>query len=96
MFGSRSFIGLTLLTLLLYGALGGLLVLLPYVLIKTLAYSGTEAGAALLPLPLILSALSPLVGKMAGRVGPRSLLVVGPLVAAGGFLLMVRIGPGTG
>jgi EmrB/QacA subfamily drug resistance transporter len=96
MFGSRSFIGLTLLTLLLYGALGGLLVLLPYVLIKALAYSGTAAGAALLPLPLILSVLSPLVGKMAGRVGPRPLLVVGPLVAAAGFMLMVRIGPNTG
>lgn len=33
LFGSRSFVGLTLLTLLLYGALGGLFVLLPYVLI---------------------------------------------------------------
>ena len=33
LFGSRSFVGLTLLTLLLYGALGGLFVLVPYVLI---------------------------------------------------------------
>jgi len=33
MFGSRSFIGLTLLTLLLYGALGALMVLIPTVLI---------------------------------------------------------------
>jgi hypothetical protein len=33
MFASRPFVGLTLLTFLLYGALGGLLVLLPYLLI---------------------------------------------------------------
>ncbi|MEA2829396.1 MAG: hypothetical protein QOF22_144 [Bradyrhizobium sp.] len=35
LFGSPSFVGLTLLTLLLYGALGGLFVLVPYVLIVT-------------------------------------------------------------
>src|SRR6202012_2223495 len=70
MFGSRSFIGLTLLTLLLYGALGGLLVLLPYVLIKAAGYSGTAAGAALLPLPLIFSAPSPVVGRVAGPSVP--------------------------
>ena len=96
MFGSRRFVGLTLLTLLLYGALGGLLVLLPYVLIKAAGYSGVAAGAALLPLPLILSALSPLAGGFAGRVGVRPLLITGPLIAACGFLLMIRVGPGMG
>ncbi len=96
MFGSRSFIGLTLLTLLLYGALGGLLVLLPYVLIQAAGYSTTAAGAALLPLPLILSALSPLMGGLAGRIGAKPLLVMGPLVAAVGFLLMLRLGPDAG
>ena len=30
MFGSRAFVGLTLFTFLLYGALGGLMLLLPY------------------------------------------------------------------
>src|SRR6185312_8568288 len=49
LFGSSSFIGLTLLTLFLYGALVALLVLLPYVLIRAAGYSGAEAGAALLP-----------------------------------------------
>jgi len=49
LFGSRTFAGLSLLTFFLYGALGGLLVLLPYVLIVAAHYSGTEAGAALLP-----------------------------------------------
>ena len=44
LFGSSTFIGLTLLTLLLYGALGGLIVLFPYVLIRAAAYSGTAAG----------------------------------------------------
>ena len=62
LFASRSFIGLTLLTLLLYGALGALLVLIPYVLIEAAGYSGTAAGAALLPLPIVLSLASPMMG----------------------------------
>ncbi|MCR5877313.1 MFS transporter [Phenylobacterium sp. J367] len=45
MFASRDFIGLTLLTLTLYGALGGMMVLVPYLLIETAGYSGTAAGA---------------------------------------------------
>ena len=52
LFGSASFIGLTLLTFLLYGALGALMVLMPYVLIQAASYSGAEAGAALFALLL--------------------------------------------
>lgn len=96
LFGSKSFVGLTLLTLLLYGALGGLLVLVPYVLIQAAGYSGTMAGAALLPLPLVIAAVSPLMGAVVGRIGARIPLAVGPLVVAGGFLLALRIGTGGG
>jgi EmrB/QacA subfamily drug resistance transporter len=69
LFTSKSFVGLTLLTLLLYGALGGLFVLIPYVLIKEAQYSATAAGAALLPLPLVLAVASPVMGGLAGRIG---------------------------
>ncbi len=93
-FASRGFVGLTLLTLTLYGALSGLLVLVPYVLIKAAGYSGLAAGAALLPLPLVIAATSPMMGALAGRIGPRAPLTVGPLVVAAGFLLAMRIGPG--
>src|SRR5882724_5264024 len=55
LFGSPGFVGLTLLTLWLYGALGGLFVLVPYVLIVAHGYSAVQAGAALLPLPLIIA-----------------------------------------
>jgi EmrB/QacA subfamily drug resistance transporter len=91
LFASRSFVGLTIFTLLLYGALGGLLVLLPYVLIKAAGYSATGAGAALLPLPLILTVTSPMAGSLAGRIGARAPLAIGPLVIAAGFLIALRI-----
>jgi len=93
LFESRNFVGLTLLTLLLYGALGGLLVLVPYVLIQAGEYTATQAGAALLPLPLVIAVTSPAAGTMAAKIGPRWLLIIGPLIVAAGFLLMLRTGP---
>jgi len=94
LFGSSSFVGLTLLTLLLYAALGGLMVLLPYILIEGAQYSGTAAGAALLPFALVLSVASPVMGAVAGKIGSRVPLTVGPVVVAAGFLLALRIGEG--
>jgi EmrB/QacA subfamily drug resistance transporter len=95
LFASPSFVGLTILTFLLYGALGGLFVLVPYVLIEAGGYSATEAGAALLPLPLVIALASPAAGGLSGRIGPRWLLVIGPIVVAAGFLLALRIGSAT-
>ncbi len=92
LFGSRVFVGLTVVTLLLYGALGALFVLLPFVLIRAAGYSGTGAGAALLPLPLVIAVSAPGMGALAGRIGPWLPLSVGPLVMACGFALMTRIG----
>jgi predicted MFS family arabinose efflux permease len=93
-FASKSFVGLTIFTFLLYAALGELFVLVPYLLIKEAAYSATAAGAALLPLPLVLSVTSPMAGALAARIGPRLPLAVGPLVVAAGFLLALRIDAG--
>jgi EmrB/QacA subfamily drug resistance transporter len=92
LFASPSFVGLTVLTFLLYAALGGFFVLLPYVLIEAGGYAATQAGAALLPLPLVIALASPAAGALAGKIGPRWLLVIGPLIVAAGFLLTLRIG----
>lgn len=91
LFQSADFVGLSLLTFFLYGAMGGLLVLIPYVLIESSGYSATQAGAALLPLPLMIAASSSTTGKLAGRYGARVPLTVGPLVTAVGFLLALRV-----
>ncbi len=94
LFGSASFIGLTLLTWLLYGALGALMSLVPYVLIAAAGYSGTGAGAALVPFAVVLTITSPVMGGVAGRMGPRWPLTIGALIAAAGFLLLLRLGVG--
>jgi EmrB/QacA subfamily drug resistance transporter len=92
LFGSKRLVGLNLATLLLYGALGGFLLLLPYRLIQAGGYSATQAGAALLPFTLVMSVLSPVMGGLAGRIGPRPLLLGGSLIVAAGLVLAQRIG----
>jgi len=91
LFRNPSFSGISLLTLFLYAALGGLLVLLPYMLIEAFAFSATAAGAALLPFPLIMAALSRRAGSLAETIGVKPLLIVGPIGVAAGFLLFSRL-----
>jgi EmrB/QacA subfamily drug resistance transporter len=94
LFRSRTFAGTNLLTLLLYGALGGALYWLPFNLQQAQGYSAAEAGAALLPFTAITFALSRWAGGLVGTVGARLPLVVGPLIAALGFVLFAL--PDTG
>ena len=93
LFGSRAFGGLTLVTFLLYAAMGGLILLLPYVLIVGGGYSPLRAGAALLPFSILIGGGSRLMGRVAETIGPRWPLTIGPLICGIGFLLMVRIDP---
>ena len=93
-FGQADFTSLNLMTFLLYGAFGSALLLLPYVLITTGGYSPIEAGVAMLPFPIIISCGSPLMGQLAGRIGPRWPLTIGPLVVAAGLLLGTLVASG--
>lgn len=87
----RCFSGLNLLTFLLYGAFGAATLLIPYVLITSGGYSPVEAGLAMLPLPLLMTSLSPIIGSMAARLGPRIPLTAGPLVVAAGMALSMLV-----
>ncbi|MET0231403.1 MAG: MFS transporter, partial [Rhodanobacteraceae bacterium] len=94
LFATSSFIGLSLLTFFLYAALGGLIVLLPFLLIRLGHYSAIEAGAAMLPIPLLIGLGSRAMGGVAARMGGRLLLSGGALIVAAGMALYVRIGAG--
>lgn len=95
LFGSRPLVALNGLTFLLYGALAGFLLLLPYLLITRAGYSATAAGAALLPFPIVMGLAGPATGALAGRIGARIPLVVGAALVACGFLLAM-LAPGGG
>jgi hypothetical protein len=90
LFRSRTFALANILTLLLYGALGIVLFLLPLDLIQVRHYSATEAGAALVPFAVMMFALSRWAGGLVARVGPRLPLTVGPAITAIGIALLTR------
>jgi EmrB/QacA subfamily drug resistance transporter len=89
LFRSRIFAGTNLLTFLLYAALSGTLFFLPLNLIQVQHYSATAAGAALLPFIIIMSVLSRWSGGLIARYGPKVPLVIGPLIAASGYVLFM-------
>jgi len=87
LFDSRSFSGANLLTLCLYSAVGIFFFLFPLNLIQVQGYSTTAAGAAVLPFILLMFVLSRWSGGLVAHYGPRVPLIVGPLIAALGFVL---------
>lgn len=94
LFGTRSFSAITVLTFLLYAALSGVLLLLPYLLISS-GWRATAAGAAILPLPLIMGAGSRAAGALSERIGARWMLAAGPVVVGLGFAALWIV-PATG
>ena len=82
LFRSRTFSGVNLLTVFLYGALAGGLFFVPFVLIQGQGYSAAQAGAAFLPFSLPLGLLSGRVGGLMGRSGRARPLIAGTLIVA--------------
>jgi predicted MFS family arabinose efflux permease len=92
LFSSRTLTGITVFTLLLYGALNTFLILIPFVLLKAAGYSSAAAGAIFVPLQIVFTVVSPLMSRVVTQVGPRFPLALGALISSFGFLLAVRIG----
>jgi len=93
-FASRQFSAANAVTFVVFGALSGVFFLLVSFVQISLGYSPLAAGAASLPITVLMLLFSPAAGALAQRIGPRIPLTVGPLVTAFGLLLMSRIGPG--
>jgi len=93
-FANIRFTGANLVTVAVYGALGTATFLLVVYLQTGLGYSALLAGASLLPMTLLMLTLSRSAGALSDRIGARIPMTVGPLLMAGGFLLMMQVKPG--
>src|SRR5919202_1643554 len=79
-------------TLTMYGGLGILFFFLVLFLQQVAGWSALQAGLATLPTTIVMFVLSRRIGRLADRYGPRIFMGGGPLVAACGLLLMLRVG----
>jgi EmrB/QacA subfamily drug resistance transporter len=94
-FSSRQFTAVNVVTAVVYAALGGVFFLLALQLQIGAGFSPIAAGAALLPVTILMLLLSSRAGALAQRIGPRWPMTVGVLIAGLGTALMARIGPGS-
>jgi EmrB/QacA subfamily drug resistance transporter len=94
LFRSRQFASANVLALVTYAALGGVIFLFVAFLQVTLGYTPLQAGAATLPITLLLLTLSSPSGAIAQRIGPRIPLTTGAVVTGAGLLLMAQLHPG--
>jgi len=93
-FASGQFRAANTVTIAVYAGLGVVFFLLVVQLQQVLGYSALEAGAASLPITVIMLALSSRSGQLAQRIGPRLQMSAGPIVVAFGLLLMSGIDAG--
>lgn len=93
LFASRVFTAANLVTLAVYAALGGVFFLLVLQLQLVAGYSPLASGVATVPITVIMLVLSAPAGRWAQVNGPRIPMTVGPVLAAAGLVLMLRIGP---
>jgi EmrB/QacA subfamily drug resistance transporter len=95
LFRSRQFTGANLTTLAVYTGLGGSFFLVVLELQIALGYSALAAGLSLIPVTLMMLALSARFGALAQKTGPRLPMTVGPLVVAVGLIWFSGIHPGS-
>jgi EmrB/QacA subfamily drug resistance transporter len=91
LFGARNFAWGNAATALIYGALALSGFLIGVYLQEGIGLSATVAGAAMLPVTLTMVLFSSRVGALAGRLGPRIFMTVGPMLMAAGTLLMLAV-----
>jgi EmrB/QacA subfamily drug resistance transporter len=95
LFRNRNLAATNAATLFLYAAFGGFGFLFSYFLQTTAGYSATAAGAAFLPVSVMLAFLSGTAGEYSSRFGPRWFMTAGPLFCSAGMLSLLSLGPQT-
>lgn len=88
LFANRTFTGVNLLTFFLYAGLGAAMLFLSLDLVQAQGYSQLQSGLSFLPFTILMISIARYAGGLADKYGPRLLLIIGPLVAGVGFLML--------
>jgi EmrB/QacA subfamily drug resistance transporter len=91
LFAGRNFTFANVETLLVYAGLSSLFFFLTIFLQQVAGWSALASGLAGVPVTVLLFLLSSRIGALSSRFGPRFFMSAGPLVAATGVLLLVRV-----
>jgi EmrB/QacA subfamily drug resistance transporter len=94
LFSKRNFTFANIETLSVYAALSTLTFFLVLFLQQLSGYSPLKSGLVLVPITIVMFVLSPRVGRLSMRYGPRVFMGVGPIVTALGVIPLVRLEPG--
>jgi EmrB/QacA subfamily drug resistance transporter len=94
LFSKRNFTFANIETLAVYAALSTLTFFLVLFLQQLAGYSPLKSGLVLVPITIVMFLLSPQVGRLSMRYGPRTFMGIGPVVAALGVIPLVRLTPG--
>jgi EmrB/QacA subfamily drug resistance transporter len=92
LFRRRNFAAGNAQTLAMYAGLSMLFFYLVLFLQQVAGYDALQAGLATLPTTIVMFGLSRRAGMLADRIGPRWFMGGGPLVAAVGLALLLRVG----
>jgi predicted MFS family arabinose efflux permease len=95
LFERRNFAAANVETLSMYAGLAVLFFFLVIFLQQVAGYSALQSGLTTVPVTLVMFALSRRFGALADRLGPRWFMGGGPVLAAIGVLLLLRVGEET-
>ena len=93
-FRAKAFSGANVVTFLVYAANGGVFFLVVLNLQVVAGFSPLTGGIALLPVTVLMLALSARAGALGQRIGPRIPMTVGPLICATALVLLSMVGAG--
>jgi EmrB/QacA subfamily drug resistance transporter len=92
LFRSGTFAGANLVILLVAFAMFGIFLFLSLYAQNILGYSAVQAGAAFLPMTILIILVAPIAGKTSDRVGSRSLMTIGMALLAVQLLYFSQLG----
>jgi EmrB/QacA subfamily drug resistance transporter len=95
LFENRTYVGANLTTLFVALAMFGVFFFVSLYMPHVLHYSAVEAGAAFLPMTLLIIVVAPAAGRISDRFGSRGLMTAGMLLLSGQLVYFSQLGTDT-